>query len=413
MMKRRSRASETTMQERKSKGERFREYMRRKSKGFREYINTVKGGEGIHERIDDVEEKNKVGVSSSSSSNGVPQGTSKGQRRRAQSKSFLLTDLRTDDNLSVSSSAQLLRTARGNWIENILSTGTSRVLARVSQRLGFIAIWSAYLVLVFNVAPQEWEIPDLFMVPGWPHELVGGFLAILLVFRTDQAYQRFWEGRAKWANAAGQCKSLARMAVSNLDEEYRDLVLSHVCAFPVTLKQHLRGERNVRELERIFTSFEGAEIGSSLATSIAGGNSMPLMCLTSLSMSIKRLDRERQERQRRSQEGGIEGEGEEHEGSVELVMRMEDLITQLSTVVAECEQIKCTPIPLSYSRHTSRFFTLFAVTMPFALIPDTNPILVPLITTAISWILFATEEIGCVIEEPFGQVRSTFPSQRV
>jgi hypothetical protein len=29
-----------------------------------------------------------------------------------------------------------------------------------------------------------------FAVPGWPHELVGGFLSILLVFRTDQAYDR-------------------------------------------------------------------------------------------------------------------------------------------------------------------------------------------------------------------------------
>jgi predicted membrane chloride channel (bestrophin family) len=73
--------------------------------------------------------------------------------------------------------------------------------------------------------------------------------------------------------------------------------------------------------------------------------------------------------------------------------------------VAECEQIKCTPIPLSYSRHTSRFFTLFSVTLPFALIESTNPVLVPLITTGISWILFATEEIGHVIEEPFGQVQ--------
>jgi hypothetical protein len=30
-----------------------------------------------------------------------------------------------------------------------------------------------------------------FEVPNWPHELVGGFLAILIVFRTNQAYERY------------------------------------------------------------------------------------------------------------------------------------------------------------------------------------------------------------------------------
>src|SRR6056300_1705292 len=91
---------------------------------------------------------------------------------------------------------------RGSWVDDIISTGRSRVLSRISERLGFTAIWSAYIATVFTISPQEWGVTEAFRVPGWPHELVGGFLAILLVFRTDQAYQRFWEGRSKWSSAS-------------------------------------------------------------------------------------------------------------------------------------------------------------------------------------------------------------------
>ena len=66
---------------------------------------------------------------------------------------------------------------------------------QVAER-GLVAVF-------FSLSPQEWRIQEIFEVPGyfsyccaaflshqlmdrWPHELVGGFLAILLVFRTDQ-----------------------------------------------------------------------------------------------------------------------------------------------------------------------------------------------------------------------------------
>lgn len=67
---------------------------------------TVKGSGGMEE------EKNVIVEGGSSRGNGMSLGAPSGQRRRAQSKSFTLTDLRTDDNLSVSSSGELLRTAR-------------------------------------------------------------------------------------------------------------------------------------------------------------------------------------------------------------------------------------------------------------------------------------------------------------
>ena len=105
---------------------------------------------------------------------------------------------------------------------------------------------------ISNWSPEgSWWL-EFFEVPGWPHELVGGFLAILLVFRTDQAYGRFWEGRTLWAQMASELRSLTRVTVSNRDllsPQAFDEVLAHLAAYPVALKQHLRGENNPEELQ--------------------------------------------------------------------------------------------------------------------------------------------------------------------
>ena len=60
--------------------------------------------------------------------------------------------------------------------------------------MGLTIAWAIYVTVLFwwaeTLAPEELGILMQFTIPGWPHELVGGFLSILLVFRTDQAYDR-------------------------------------------------------------------------------------------------------------------------------------------------------------------------------------------------------------------------------
>jgi ion channel-forming bestrophin family protein len=125
---------------------------------------------------------------------------------RGTSTTFLIEELTTDDGLLLSGT-QLLE-ARSNWVRDLLTTGRSVLLQRISGRLGFVGTWATILALVFLYSPQEWHVQDRLALPAWPHELVGGFLSILLVFRTDQAYQRFWEGRKRWAEVAGDLSCL-------------------------------------------------------------------------------------------------------------------------------------------------------------------------------------------------------------
>jgi len=65
-----------------------------------------------------------------------------------------------------------------------------------------------------------------------------------------------------------------------------------------------------------------------------------------------------------------------------------------------CEQLVGIPIPLSYTRLTSRFLVLWHLTLPVILWDECKWIVVP--ATFISAAsLFCIEEVGVLIEEPF------------
>ena len=98
-----------------------------------------------------------------------------------------VSELTTDDGIPVS---QLTDRSRPDWVRELVTTFNSRVLDRIINRMGFTVAWASYVTALItwgdNLAPTEWGGFTQFTVPGWPHELVGGFLSILLVFRTDQ-----------------------------------------------------------------------------------------------------------------------------------------------------------------------------------------------------------------------------------
>ena len=88
-----------------------------------------------------------------------------------------------------------------------------------------------------------------------------------------------------------------------------------------------------------------------------------------------------------------------------LWWQIDNNVEQLLQRLANAERIKGTPVPLSYSRHQSRFFSVYAFTLPFALCSQERMSLwlLPLTVAVVSWVLFATEEIGHIIEDPFGR----------
>ena len=123
----------------------------------------------------------------------------------------------------------------------------------------------------------------------------------------------------------------------------RSQVLRHLKAFPVALKQHLRGEREITELAGTLETQEMNEI--------ADADNMPLAICTSMSLAINAVKVSPQQ-------------------SVNALLwwSLDDKINAISQVITDCERLVRTPVPLAYSVHTSRLLSLWTGTLPLVLV---------------------------------------------
>ena len=214
-------------------------------------------------------------------------------------------------------------------------------------------------------------------IPIALHSLSGTVLGVLLAFRTSQSYDRFWAGRQLWADVANSVRSLGRLAAANCKPSRYEALLRLMQAYPVALRQHLRGQRDMDEFEPYLETSEVNELSTA--------DNLPLA--RTLSMSVLLADLRT----------------DPSPGGSYLWYSCNEQVTKLTEVIARSEAIAGTPVPISYSRHSSRVVSMFTLMQPLALvgIMDSVPGTV-LSTTVISWFLFGIEVIGHNIEEPFG-----------
>jgi len=203
--------------------------------------------------------------------------------------------------------------------------------------------------------------------------LLGIILGLLLVFRTNTAYDRWWEGRRLWGQLVNISRALARQldALLARDEgtvarraRYADML----ARYPVALTEHLR------------------------ATAPAGRHS-PNELLSAIVRDVHadvqagRMPRE-------------------------AIVSLTPLLTAFDDVCGACERIRKTPIPFSYSAYVKQFILLFALVIPFALASEFGYGTV----IAEMFIFFSTmgiELLANEVEEPFGTDRNDLPLEDI
>src|SRR5262245_45092381 len=130
-----------------------------------------------------------------------------------------------------------------NWMA-ILTRVHGTVLPRIAVRVALVA---AVGVAVTLLARER--VVDL-SIPASVHTLVGVALGLLLVFRTNASYDRFWEGRRLWGSIVNESRNLARTATTWLagDQELAARVVRWNIAFAWTTMHQLRGTQGLGEV---------------------------------------------------------------------------------------------------------------------------------------------------------------------
>lgn len=253
--------------------------------------------------------------------------------------------------------------------------------------LQVIGLRSLYVTLVATVFTtlHYFVLPlSLSNVMG-VHGIVSTALGLLLVFRTNASYDRWWEGRKLWGAIVNTCRNLARNAVVHLHDtpERLETVLRLVRAFPPAATHLLRNKQwTAPEL------FTQQDSGRALAKSHP-----PLAICTALSEQLKEAHRSKQ--------------------VSDIVFTALDAdCHQLVDCIGACERIHKTPIPFAYVVHLRRALVIYCATLPLALV-GTFGWWNLLIVYLVSYILFGIEEIGVEIEDPFGDDENDLPLEQI
>jgi len=217
-------------------------------------------------------------------------------------------------------------------------------------------------------------------LPPVPFTLTSGFLSLLLVFRTNAAYGRWWEARCIWGSIINTCRDVVRQALSRFDPkdlELRAEVTRLVSAYPRCLIYHL-GER---------TEISDAVLENKLGKILEPREKAKLLKCTHKPMAVCGMI---SEVIRRGKRDPVDE------------MRIDAGITKFSDYYGMCERIFKTPMPLSTTRLTSRFLSIWLFAMPMALYSaiGSHWVIIP-VSALLSIFIFGVEELGIQLEEPF------------
>ncbi len=216
------------------------------------------------------------------------------------------------------------------------------------------------------------------------HSLVGLVLGLLLVFRTNSAYDRWWEGRKHWGALVNNTRNLAtkiKTLVPAQQTEVYAFFQKMIPNYAFAMKEHLRDNKQLQELE---------DVDGLLAT-LEQTEHVPNHIALKMYQKAKELQAN----------GTITNE--------EFLMLDKEL-KSFSDIVGACERIKNTPIPFSYSLFMKKFIFLYIITLPIGFIPTFGYWSIP-ISVFIFYVLVSLEVIAEEIEDPFGTDANDLPTQ--
>jgi len=302
------------------------------------------------------------------------------------------------------------RLSAADWLGSLMGIPKSRILRRIRHPLISMTLVAFAITVLHCVC----GMPGLASLAG--HNLIGFLLSLLLVFRTNSAYQRFQEGRKIWNDILDISRDIAlSMALyrENAGPVRMRIIRTTLQAFPFSMQEHVRAKTANTLHERLqnmllelddMNEFPGTtldhvdfaddyakeavtdEIVKNVVTdrrSLEPSRNNPLHIISRLLKVINSIPNDEQG----------------YFTNRERVWLL-SLVCKLSHTVGRCERLVQTPVPLSYGRHTSRFVAIWTLTLPLALVGTMRWLTAPVVFF-ITWALFGVLEIGHMIEDPF------------
>jgi len=219
------------------------------------------------------------------------------------------------------------------------------------------------------------------------HSLVGFVLGLLLVFRTNTAYERWWEGRKLLGALVNTSRNLALKVDAFLPKDASDKreffgqMISNYC---FSMKNHLRDKRIASELvlssdltEDVFNNID--HLPNLIAEKIYGGTK---------NMYNEKIITDN------------------------IYITIDDQVKQFTDIIGGCERIKKTPIPYSYNIFIKKIIFIYTMTLPIGLATTFEYWAIP-ISLFVLYVLVSLELLAEEIEDPFGEDTNDLPVDEI
>lgn len=269
--------------------------------------------------------------------------------------------------------------SRLEWYFNKLIWNT-HMLRKLS--IGLLVIVAYTLALVyFKVV--IWKEPSTMV-----HSILGLALGLLLVFRTNTAYDRWWEGRKLLGALVNNSRNIAIKISTYFDKPADKEYMSRMtAAYAFALKAHLRDGDAAK---RIFD--------------------LHLITETEY-QALRKLKHVPNEVARRMY--ALANERYSNGNLKEMqFLSFEKHLAALTDIIGGCERIKKTPMPMAYGIHLRQFLNLYIFSLPFNLVHALGYWTIPLLAVTY-YALAGLKTIGEEIEEPFGTDNNDLPVNQI
>ena len=263
-----------------------------------------------------------------------------------------------------------------DWFTLIIQFHKSDTFRRLFWSLVSIGIYAAAIVYA-----EAHFIHLSTKNPTVMHSILGFVLSMLLVFRTNSAYDRWWEGRKVWGSVVNNSRNLALKLSVMIDNEKEKQDLKHLITnYVFSFKNHLRS----KYIQEEFTPTEHLSLSQ-----FADANHKPNFIAQALYKKTNNLYKQ----------NTLSGE--------QLIILNEELKSFTDSCGA-CERIKNTPIPYSYNIFLKKMIFLYCISLPIFFGGEFGYTTVA-ITIIVLYVFASIELIAEEIEDPFGEDDNDLP----
>lgn len=266
-----------------------------------------------------------------------------------------------------------------NWFNFIFHLHKADTFRKLWSLMLAVAIFSglmAYLEINHFKSAENTYVKNISMM----HSLLGFVLSMLLVFRTNSAYDRWWEGRKLLGALTNVSRNFAiKLKALKFDKTENEFFEYAIPKYAFALKEHLREKQYFGKNSLLIEITEGKHTPNQVATSIA-------------------------ERVFSLQANG--------KINSEQLMILNADISQFTDICGGCERIKKTPIPYSYSVFIKKFIFFYVITLPIGWVFSLGYLVIPIVPF-ILYVLASLELIAEEIENPFGLDANDLPVDEI